>query len=357
MKRILDFCFFWLQWLLIILVLPSLSAPYISPEFSTIPAFTNLLFPILFIAMLIVFIYGLIRLKISFVPIFILMLFSWSGFQKTFAFNIADSQKASANHINIMSFNAKNFGRNHSDSIKEQHINLIRKESPDILCLQEFHIPESKSKKYLNSLQQALQLDHQYLKPTDFNKNGAFYGIALFSRHPIIDQGYVDFQDHNANGILYSDLKLSNDTVRIINAHLQSVKLITRPMQEDHNELTALFQKDFFQKVERLRAGFIKRVGQVKHIEKLIEESDHPVIFCGDFNDTPLSYSYQQIRNSLNDGFLEGGWGFGSSYAGPLPLLRIDYIMLDEFFQVSDFQVIEQELSDHHPIICRINLP
>lgn len=304
----------------------------------------------------IVFLYGLIQLKISFLPIFLAVLLSWPAIQKTMAFNLFAKDQTDEG-LKIMSFNAKSFGRYSPDSVKQQHIDMILKEQPDLLCLQEFYMHEKGRKKFLNNIQETLGLEHRYLKPSDYTEKGRFYGIALLSNYPVINQGYLDFEDHKANGVIYADLKIGADTIRVVNAHLQSVKLIDQPMGNQQNELKALFTTGFITKMNRVRTGFIKRAKQVKEIEAIVEKSPHKVIFCGDFNDTPLSYSYKQMTQTLKDGFLHGGLGFGSTYAGPLPLLRIDYILLNQAFEVREFQVLDQQLSDHHPIICRISLP
>ena len=37
----------------------------------------------------------------------------------------------------------------------------------------------------------------------------------------------------------------------------------------------------------------------------------YPIIICGDFNDTPVSYAYQQLGDNMIDAFLESGNGIG----------------------------------------------
>jgi endonuclease/exonuclease/phosphatase family metal-dependent hydrolase len=75
---------------------------------------------------------------------------------------------------------------------------------------------------------------------------------------------------------------------------------------------------------------------------------------CGDFNDTPNSYSYFTIRGKLRDAFLEKGFGFGRTYSGIAPTLRIDYIFASPSIEVLSFRRIKKVLSDHYPIIARL---
>ena len=50
------------------------------------------------------------------------------------------------------------------------------------------------------------------------------------------------------------------------------------------------------------------------------------MILCGDFNDTPLSYTYRQLSRKLTDSFIEKGRGIGNTYIGEFPSFRICYI-------------------------------
>jgi endonuclease/exonuclease/phosphatase family metal-dependent hydrolase len=76
--------------------------------------------------------------------------------------------------------------------------------------------------------------------------------------------------------------------------------------------------------------AFAMRARQAEILREHIAASPHPVIVCGDFNDTPLSYSYRLMSKGLKDSFMEKGWGLGTTYAGALPALRIDYILCSQ---------------------------
>ncbi|MDD4848141.1 MAG: endonuclease/exonuclease/phosphatase family protein, partial [Bacteroidales bacterium] len=97
---------------------------------------------------------------------------------------------------------------------------------------------------------------------------------------------------------------------------------------------------------------------QARLVHQFISQSPYPVIVCGDFNDTPGSYSYQQVSKGLKDGFLEAGQGFGQTFNGDIPLMRIDYIFHNDHFQATDFQVHINHYSDHYPVSAFLsNLP
>ncbi|MGC9352266.1 MAG: endonuclease/exonuclease/phosphatase family protein, partial [Mariniphaga sp.] len=74
------------------------------------------------------------------------------------------------------------------------------------------------------------------------------------------------------------------------------------------------------------------------------------VIVCGDLNDTPASFSYQQLRNGLKDAFVGSGKGMGRTYVHKLPALRIDYIFHSPVFESYNFKTHEFRHSDHLPV-------
>ena len=101
-----------------------------------------------------------------------------------------------------------------------------------------------------------------------------------------------------------------------------------------------------------MKRAFQQRARQVREIKKVIDSTPYPVIICGDFNDTPLSYSYQQLRGDFDDAFVVSGTGFGRTYIGKLPSYRIDHILYSNLFDSFDFQANDFRASDHLPVSC-----
>ena len=87
-----------------------------------------------------------------------------------------------------------------------------------------------------------------------------------------------------------------------------------------------------------------------------IEESPHPIILAGDFNDTPSSFVYNKISSFLEDTFVEKGNGFGRTYAGELPLLRIDFILKSQEFKTLNYQRHKVFFSDHFPVSATLQI-
>jgi endonuclease/exonuclease/phosphatase family metal-dependent hydrolase len=160
---------------------------------------------------------------------------------------------------------------------------------------------------------------------------------------------------------MWADLDMGSDTVRVFNVHLESLRF----KHEDYSfisEFDLQFEKD--EKVQegylrifgKLKTAFTKRAGQVDNLAGLVKWSPHPVILCGDFNDTPNSYTYQQLTSGLSDAFVASGSGFGNTYIGNLPSFRIDYILHDDHFISANYQRKQIRLSDHYPLSCQIEI-
>jgi endonuclease/exonuclease/phosphatase family metal-dependent hydrolase len=96
------------------------------------------------------------------------------------------------------------------------------------------------------------------------------------------------------------------------------------------------------------------RAEQALTVMKHISTSPYPVIICGDFNDTPMSYTYSQFNKSLVDAFRNCSSGIGPTYAGRVPAGRIDYIFHSTSLNSIQFKIQSEIHSDHRAISCRI---
>ena len=115
------------------------------------------------------------------------------------------------------------------------------------------------------------------------------------------------------------------------------------------------FSKGLISISKKLKNAFIQRAVQARKVAGEIEQSPYPVIVCGDFNDTPSSYTYHQISASLEDAFIHSGSGLSQTYARPLPSFRIDYTLYDSrYFSSESYRHIKKKYNDHFPIISSL---
>lgn len=231
--------------------------------------------------------------------------------------------------------------------------------NPDVIAFQEFFnqpYGTYRTKKELKSKQGYKYIHDAY----SFKEKGSQYGMATFSKYPIIKKQYVPFINGQNNGILISDIVKGTDTIRVLNVHLQSFKF-----SKLHYEYLRNLRDKNYEAIDvphtkslatQLYKGFNKRTEQLQLVQKCISESPYQLVFCGDLNEIPLSYIYEELNDKMKDSFLEAGKGLGITHTSNYPFMRIDYILTSESIETTKFQIIKRELSDHYPIIADLKI-
>jgi endonuclease/exonuclease/phosphatase family metal-dependent hydrolase len=257
----------------------------------------------------------------------------------------------------VQSYNLRlfNYFEGQKNTISEKRIlDLLKNQQSDIICLQELYIigdPDQKERAIKATLG-GKYYTHFKTIGTGTNRH---YGIATLSKFPIVARGDIVHTGSSSLSI-YSDIIIGKDTVRIFNNHLQSFRL----HRMEKTFLTEIIEvsgdKETMKEIKvissSLRNGFVKRASQAKDVKDKIDKSPYPVIVTGDFNDTPVSYSYRKIRKGLNDAFVSSGYGAGFTYKGNYPPNRIDYILYDTSFDCRQFEITKVRYSDHYPIVA-----
>lgn len=325
---------YFINTILALLLLFSFFIPQLSPR--TFPFFSifGLFVPALIIANVLFFLYWLINLKKQILLSFLILGVSWLFLTTLFVFS--KDAVSEANDVTIMSYNVRMF--NHYKWKEDQDIpkkieTLIKVNNPDILAIQEFSKKENV----------ALDYPYSFIKTKGVKDK---FGMAIFSKYPIINNGSLKLEN-TSNNIIYADLVIDKDTVRVYNFHLQSLKI--NPDKENFGE------KDSKKLVENLNDKFQMQGYQAEKF--LVHEKTWKgrKIVCGDLNNTAYSWVYDKIRGDKKDAFLEAGNGFGKSFDFWFPM-RIDFIFTDNQSQVNQFKVIDKKLSDHYPVFAAINL-
>jgi len=355
----------------ILLVLSSFS-PGISPEKFWGPSFLGLAYPYILFLNVIFMLFWTWRKKREFIISFLAILIGWhtlvkyigmhpgSMFKKAYFENLNRETRNSERQLKIMSFNVRAFDLykwTNNPAARQDMIKMFRKEDPDILCLQEFYSTES-GKFESGELFEALErTPFRHIEYTVHNRNNK-YGVALFSHYPIVDKGKVEL-NNSMSFCSFTDIQVFDDTIRVYNMYLQSIRLNSQhyrlidslKFRYDNQQMEDIMDISF-----RLRNAFVKRAAQADLIAGHIEKCTHPLIVCGDFNDTPVSYSYRRIGGDLRDAFAETGWGIGRTYNGKFPSFRIDYILAGKELEAVYFMRKKVRLSDHFPITGYLKL-
>lgn len=342
-------------------LLLSYLAPFVHPQSAWILPFFGLLYPITFALSVFFFLsWAIVRSRWALIVLAVLLLGTSYHF-RMFAFfaedelpkNTTETLKVLSNNVQI--FDLYNENPDVKYGIRDSIFNYAIQSQAEVVCFQEFYQKDEPTtfpttKKFLKDFGAVDFHDRAIYKPNGYQH----FGIVLFSKYPIIAKGDVIFQDadeNNVNFSIFADIVKNKDTFRVYNVHLQSIK-----MSDDstRSELSNTVERW----VDKLRIAYPKRANQAIRIAEHIKSSPYPVIVCGDFNDTPISYVYNQFNNHLTDAFLNCGSGIGSTYVGKVPAGRIDYIWHSPSLQSSNFKIQLTPFSDHRAIetiISKVN--
>ena len=295
---------------------------------------------------------------------FISMLLAWVPLKHLFKFRLSSdfSMQKHTGELRVMSWNVEHFDilehKTHPE-VKKEMLNIINQYQPDIACFQEMVGSDSvpSAINYIPDFMKRLNMaeyHYSYNWKIDFDNNHHF-GIITFSKYPVINRQTISYPPHDYNSIFqYIDIVKGNDTFRIFNIHLQSLKFSDRNLQyiDDPTLKDEADIKNSKNILSKFKKGFLKRQVQSERIKDEMNKSPYPVIVCGDFNDVPNSYAYHRIGAGLKNAFAEAGTGIGRTFYGISPTLRIDNIFTDERFDIEQYVRIKKKMSDHFPIIA-----
>ena len=340
----------------ILCLLLSYLSPYVNPSSFWLFALLGLLYPVFLIASLFILVIAFWRKSRLKWIVLIVLLIGSPLHVRYFSFGSSSDVSESETSINIMSYNVRLFNvyswlDTERTESKNQILSFIGSKSPGVLCLQEYYVDNS-SDPYI-TLKEVMKsgsfTDYHQRLATQTSKRD--YGIITLSKYPIIEKGTV--VDNNADLLcIYTDIIKNKDTVRVYNAHLESIKF----QQEDYDMFSekSITNQNRFKKLRnmlgKVKKAYPKRVEQAKRIVDHAKESPYPVVICGDFNDTPFSYVYNLFNASFSDAFRQAYFGLGRTYAGRVPAGRIDYLFYNEGMQVHNFEIQNEILSDHYAI-------
>jgi endonuclease/exonuclease/phosphatase family metal-dependent hydrolase len=345
-------------------LLISYLAPFTHPKISTVPAMLALVYPVLWIINVIFMIFWMLRLRFYFLFSLLSLIIGLNIFMRMISISAPTDGQEAKTDFKILSYNVRLFDqykwRSDQDYFTRDAVfDFIHSQNPDIVCFQEFFhgndtyfptigpfVAESEAKNYHVG----------YVKTVGDKKH---YGLATFTRFPIVRREEINFEDAVSNSGIFTDVVIKTDTIRIFNFHLESVRFsqadykfvseVMDPAATVHSSSSKII---FY----KLHKAFLRRARQAAVVRQYISQSPYPVIVCGDFNDTPTSFVYRTISESLRDAFLDAGTGLGTTYAGGIPFLRIDFILHSPQLKAQHYQKYPVEYSDHYPISCAFSL-
>jgi len=269
------------------------------------------------------------------------------------------SRKAPDNSIKILSYNVRGFNRDLDKPWGEDHqmVQYLSSVDADIICMQEYMASTSDKHASSKNLQKLLKKYPYYsVIPLRSTRGGYEYGLACFSKYPITESSRM-YLPRTDNGIALYKIDVDGKTLDVVNVHLESNRLTSEDKKLYRDFLkesaeTAPSINQITQNIEdKLGTAYRRRAPQAVLVSQFVENSQSDgIIVCGDFNDTPISYSYKKICRNLSDAYLQNGLGPGITYHENHFWFRIDYIMHSKNMDAYQFKIDKVKYSDHYPI-------
>lgn len=233
-------------------------------------------------------------------------------------------------------------------ALAERTAEFIMEENADIVCLQEFFLPRNVDvKTWLSKHFPGYEASY-FMNPGHLGMSG---NVTL-SRFPMENKGRVKFSG-TANMAIYADLNIRGTKLRLYNCHYQSYSIsLPRIIKSFGTSDNAVEDAEL-----KMKKAIPLRAAQVEQVLEDMASCPHRSMLAGDFNDTPMSYTYHRLIKGRKDAFVKAGKGLGATYSGFYPLLRIDYIMYpEENLAALSCDIKRVKYSDHYPVMAAFRL-
>ncbi len=349
-----------------VLLLVSGQTPNVSPLISADLPLLGLAFPILFLINFLLLLYWLIQLnwKTLFPAAFLFLNMGQASlylqWNSKLDFPAADDD---IQKVKVVNYNAGLFGHFSGSWAFDSVCEIINQQEANVICLQEVYAKTGSLEAQMLRLKKAT--NKKYAAVYKLNKKRQ-YGMVILSDFKIDQWKRIKFKDQSGNMAMYADLivnarEFKEDSktgkIRIYNVHLQSFRFnkgdykTIEKVKNDSN----LLDSETEGLIQRMKMAYIKRANQVEILHKHIRDCELHKIVVGDFNDVPVSYSYRTLSQGLKDAFIERGNGLETTYKGPFPSFRIDYILFSDPLICEEYKSFKEVPGDHKMITAKFN--
>lgn len=266
-----------------------------------------------------------------------------------------DTDKKNADELTLVSYNTHCMGNFYDSEERLTEIcNGLDSLDADVICLQEFTVRDSVELDIVDKL-----FSKYAYRMYQYNPNKSLKGYSgriTLSKYPLDKRKDYSTGDYGA-GFLSCNMVHQNDTLRIFNCHLQT----TGVNKVNHEQGVMKILKGDSTKVQSreimvaMSENFRERALQADTLRLEIDKYNDNVLVLGDFNATPMSYTYEKVKGSLSDAFKNGGDGFGSTFRLMGGVFRIDYIFYNsDKYSTVTYESPEWEFSDHKPVLVTL---
>lgn len=332
-------------------------AKYINPSAAPLLALCGLAAPILYIVEILLMLYWVICWRSWAILPFAVLLLGVGDVSRFYRLRVRQQYSVRRNvpvgAVSILSYNVMGFlsAEDNTLTTVDSIASFVRDGKYDIVCFQEWS-RRIDTRQVVDSL-----FEYKYTAPSQLDRLDG-KDLLILSKHPIVDWGYLQCDSVDLKSI-WADVRIHNDTLRVVNNHLQSttIAMSEREYLVNQEYLTdSLREKRLWNIMAKLSQNYKIRAVQADTIRSFIGAHPSRMIVSGDFNDTPVSYVYHHIAGGMQDTFSQMGSGRTNTYRGMFNIFRIDYILHSKDIHTVDYAPVELSYSDHIPISAVVML-
>ena len=269
-------------------------------------------------------------------------------------FPLHGSSKVPEGCIKVLSYNVCGYSGNkdYEKTCIDSICDYLKRQKAHIVCLQEdvnSSIPTMERMAEIFPFNDTVHINNSEKYPNS---------VGIHTRYPIIRKERIPYKSE-ANGSVAFFLKIGKQEVIVINNHLESFHLNPNDRQNYKDILKGEMGSQEMKAetrtlIKKVSDAMAIRAPQADAVHRYIEaHKNYPIIVCGDFNDTPISYVRHTIAQDLTDCYVETGTGAGISYNQKGFSFRIDQMMCSNHFQPFRCKIDQStKASDHYPIVC-----
>ncbi len=274
------------------LLVLSFAAMFVNPAKLWMISVIGILFIPLYAANCFLLLWAAVRRSKAFVIPMLALLPACLFLGRYFRFSNEPDFPVDGNPVRIVTWNVGRFVHYDGESglegwreCADSVFRFIKEQDADIICLQEFHASgNERMKAYIKKKLPGYNAEY-YL----FTGPEGYYGNMTLSRFPVRNRGRIKFES-SANLAIFTDYMVGERVFRIYNCHFESYNIsfagLVRGLMKAGSDV-------FAQTGTKMKRSITRRPKQVDKVLSDIGGCPVDAFVCGDFNDTPMSYTYQ----------------------------------------------------------------
>lgn len=341
-----------------LLLLLSAYGGWVDPRSWALPAVATLAFPVVLAGVTLVALACLfMRQWVALAIVVVAFVFAWPVVRLNMPLQGDKEVNEQQTTFRVMTYNVAGF------DMEAKTLRYILEQNADFVILQETSLGPMD----FSDLPQHVDLRDELEQKYPYHSQG-YHDLAILSKLPYtvyndttLKQGFGSPDDIHSEYHFYAkafDLQVAGMPLRIVNVHLQSIGLSDHD-KELYKKLTSneLQGRGDVSQVRhsllsKLAGAFRRRAGEAHQLRGILNDTVAApnVIVCGDFNDTPGSYSYRTIcGDELRDAYAECGRWPTFTFNRDRFYFNIDHILYRGHLQAVGYRLDRAGGSDHYP--------